>query len=189
MAAKRRPRRGELRVVEYKHHPTLQWTVAGYSVDGKRSRKFYATMAEAQAFVDEETTRQRNLGASASRIPIELHVEAVQCVELLAPWGRSLTDAVNFLISHLETSERSCSVGDLLPVFLKAKEADGASVRYLRDLRTRLGRFSADFGDRLLSEITTAPLDAWLRGLGLSAPSRINFRRLISVFFEFARKS
>ncbi|HPA19080.1 MAG TPA: tyrosine-type recombinase/integrase [Verrucomicrobiae bacterium] len=189
MIAKRRVRKHVLKAVRYKHHPTLEWTVTGYYLNGKRVRRFFATEEEANTFIQQQTTKRENLGARALAIPHELHVEAIDCTDKLKPWGQSLTDATEFYIRHLEVASRSCTADELLPRFLKAKEADGGGVRYLRDLRTRLGRFSHDCGSVLLSAITPGKLDDWLRGLSLSPQSRINFRRVLHVFFEFARKA
>ena len=189
MIAKRRARKHVLKAVKYHHHPTLNWTVAGHYLNGKRVRRFFATEEEANTFIQQQTVIRENLGARALAVPHELHVEAIDCSDKLRPWGRSLTDATEFYIRHLKVTSRSCTAEELLPRFLKAKEADGGGVRYLRDLRTRLGRFSRDLGPVLLSAITPGKLDDWLRGLGLSPQSRINFRRVLHVFFEFARKA
>lgn len=189
MIAKRRKRKHLLKAVPYKHHPTLKWTVTGHYINGKRVRRFFATEDDAKTFIEQQTTLREHLGARALAIPHELHVEAIECADKLKPWGKSLTDAVEFFVRHLKITSQSCAAADLLPRFLKAKAADGGGPLYLRDLRTRLGRFSLDFGPVLLSDITPGKLDDWLRALGLAPQSRINFRRVLHVFFEFARKA
>ena len=77
---------------------------------------------------------------------------------------------------------------------LKVKEADGASRRYLSDLRSRLNQFSEIFDGKPIAEITSTEIDEWLRSLGnketgkrLSPITRNNFRRLLIVAFNFAR--
>jgi len=78
---------------------------------------------------------------------------------------------------------------------LKAKEADGASERYLSDLRSRLTQFSNNFNGKPVAEITSPQIDEWLRSLSdketgkrLSPVTRNNFRRVLVVAFNFARK-
>jgi integrase len=71
--------------------------------------------------------------------------------------------------------------------FQSACKADGKSVRYLRDLKYRLGRFAEDFSSRHVAEITTADIDEWLRQLNLGPVSRNTFRRRLVTLFKFAK--
>jgi integrase len=57
---------------------------------------------------------------------------------------------------------------------------------YLADLRKRLARFCADFGNRQIAAITIEELDNWLRDLPLSPKSRANFRANVGVLFSYA---
>jgi integrase len=77
---------------------------------------------------------------------------------------------------------------------LKIKEADGASERYLSDLRSRLTQFAECFDGKRVSEITSPQIDEWLRSLcdketgkRLSPVTRNNFRRVLIVAFNFAK--
>ncbi len=63
---------------------------------------------------------------------------------------------------------------------------DGASERYLKNLRTRLNIFAACFPDEMATAFTTARIDDWLRGLPHSAVTRNNYRRLLGVLFNYA---
>lgn len=74
------------------------------------------------------------------------------------------------------------------------KEADGASKRYLSDLRSRLNHFSETFDGQPVAEITAPQIDEWLRSLSdketgkrLSPITRNNYRRVLIVEFNFAR--
>jgi len=77
---------------------------------------------------------------------------------------------------------------------LKVKEADGASERYLSDLRSRLTQFAECFDGKPVAEITSVEVDHWLRSLSdretgkrLSPVTRNNFRRVLIVAFNFAK--
>src|SRR5215469_3305605 len=59
---------------------------------------------------------------------------------------------------------------------------------YLADLRKRLTRFCADFGNRPIATITVEELDNWLRDLPLSPKSRANYRANVGVLFSHAMK-
>jgi integrase len=76
----------------------------------------------------------------------------------------------------------------------------GCSTRYEQDLGSRLNRFVEHFGDQPIGKVTTAELDDWLAGLRgttkghpsfgqpVSAQTRTNYRRVIGVLFNFAKK-
>ena len=54
----------------------------------------------------------------------------------------TIRDAVEFYLPHLHATKRTCTATELVDELLKAKEADGASTRYLDDLRSRLKQFA-----------------------------------------------
>ncbi len=73
------------------------------------------------------------------------------------------------------------------------KKSDGASARYISDLRSRLKKFAASFDGKPVAEITGPEIDNWLRSLSdsetgapLAAITRNNFRRILIVAFNFA---
>lgn len=77
---------------------------------------------------------------------------------------------------------------------MKAKRADGASKRYISDLRSRLNQFAASFDGKPVAQLTMMEIDHWLRSLSDSATrkplaptTRNNFRRVLNVAFNFAR--
>ena len=76
-------------------------------------------------------------------------------------------------------------VGEVVGKLLAFKSGLNASERYLKDLRLRLGRFSAEFPQHI-SDIPTPEIQDWLDCLGLSNCSYGNYRRALHVLFEFA---
>src|SRR4029450_6724050 len=85
---------------------------------------------------------------------------------------------------------------ELVDELLKVKEADGASERYLSDLRSRLTQFSDSFDGKPVAEIIVPQIDEWLRSLAdretgkrLSPVTRNNFRRVLIVAFNFAKEN
>jgi integrase len=71
---------------------------------------------------------------------------------------------------------------------LEAKRKDGMSATYIDDLKKRLARFCADFGDRKIAGITVEELDNWLRALPGSPKSRANYRANVGVLFSYAER-
>lgn len=161
---------------------------------GGRKRRFFRQKSEAETFLQLQKVQQANFGLAALSISDALRVEAVQCSELLQPYGASIRDAVNFYLPHLQASRRSCTVAELVDELLKAKEADGASARYLGDLHCRLKQFAGVFDGKSVAAISAPQIDVWLRSLSdkttgnrLSPATRNHIRRLLVVLFNFAK--
>jgi integrase len=120
----------------------------------------------------------------------------LECTEKLEPFGATIRDAVNFYLPHLSALKRTKTAAELVDELLKVKEADGASERYLSDLRSRLTQFSDSFDGKPVAEITVPQIDEWLRSLAdketgkrLSPVTRNNFRRVLIVAFNFAKEN
>lgn len=174
------------RVTNYKGSTTSKFVVEGLRVDGKRVRKFFKTRREAEAWLRLTLARIKKEGEGTIHMPEQLRVEATKCAKLLAPHGRTLTEATEFFLGHLKAIERSCEVSVLIQEFMLSKEQDGASPRYLKDLKNRLARFEEDFGGSMVAEIQSASVDDWLRGLQVKAQTRNNFRTVLRTMFEFS---
>lgn len=184
MFAKRRHRHHRLRVVPC-NHPKFRWTIAGHYASGKRVRKYFLTRGEAQTYASQLDVMTQNLGTKATQIDQRLHVMAVRGAERLAPFGKTIDDAIDHYVKYLEATERSCSVAEAVEGFISDKAQDGKGDRYLIELRSRLGRFVADFGNRVVAEIEAVQVDDWLRGLRVAPLTRNNYRRVLGTFFSY----
>ena len=159
-----------------------------------RDRQHFKNKSEARTFLEQKLIEQENYGVAALALTDRQRVEYLECAEKLAPFNATLRDAVEFYLPHLQATNRSCTVKELVAEILKAKGADGASKRYQSDLRSRLNQFAASFDGKPVAAITTEEIDDWLRSLSDSktgepvAPTtRNNFRRVLNVAFNFAR--
>jgi integrase len=155
---------------------------------GGRNRRFFKEKVEAETFMQFAKVQQENYGTAALSIPDALRVEAIECVELLQPFGVTLRDAARFYAAHLKAITGSRKVEEVVADLLAARTADGMSLRYLGDLRVRLGRFVLSFGDEMIAGISASRIDVWLRGLGVGAVTRNTFRRRLAVLFSFAKR-
>jgi integrase len=154
-----------------------------------KGRLFFKTKAEA----DSECLRQKTLLERHSREAMGLSPremsEIVHARKTLAEYGKTLSDAVTFLVDHLERVRRcKVTIADLVTELLEAKRKDGRSEIYIRDLKNMLAIFCRDFGQRPIAGITVEELDTWLRALPGSPKTRANFRANISVLFGYAAK-
>jgi integrase len=153
---------------------------------GKRKRSFFETKGAAQTFAGQKDIELLNTGMEGAQFPSALRVMASQAAATLSPFGKTILDAVNFYLPHLQASNRTCTINALVDELIEAKKADGASERYLGDLRSRLGQFTAGFDGKNVSEFTSSEIDHWLRSLGVASTTRNNFRRVLIVAFNFA---
>ena len=171
------------------------WCVTWPRKGKGRNRQFFKDKREAETVLQQKQTEQENFGTAGLSFDERMRAEYQDCAEKLQPFGVTIRDAVNFYLPHLQANNRTCTAAELVAELLKIKEADGASERYLSDLRSRLTQFSDDFDGKLVSEITSSQIDEWLRtrsdketGKRLSPVTRNNFRRVLIVAFNFAKE-
>jgi len=168
------------------------WCVTWPKPGKGRSRQHFKNKTEAQTFFDQKQIEQRN-GIGGMALNLRQCVEYMECSDKLAPFNATLRDAVDFYLPHLQATNRSCTARQLADEIVAAKTADGASKRYLGDLRNRLKRFADDFDGKPVAKITTAEVDQFLRSLvdsetgkPVAPTTRNNFRRLLNVAFNYA---
>jgi integrase len=176
-------RKHKVREYHDKKRPHLKFVVNTKEGE-KRVRAFFETKKEADTFAHQKNVELLNGGQEAAQFPSALRIMASDAAKRLQPFGKTIRDAVEFYLPHLQA--RKCMFRELVGQLLSAKESDGASAPYLIDLRCRLGQFSESFGDRLVSEIQSHEIDRWLRGLSVSPVTRNNSRRVLRTAFSFA---
>lgn len=174
-------------VAAYKHSATTPFVIEGLRVNGKRTRKFFATRKAAESWLRRTLIRMKREGEAAITMPEQLRLDALSCSEKLLPYGKTIVDATEHYLAYLAASARSCTITALVAEFNAAKKKDGASERYLGDLRNRLDTFAEQFGDLKVAEIIPSQIDDWLRGLDVAGQTRNNFRTVLSAFFEFGK--
>jgi integrase len=167
--------------------PALKFVV-NFQEHGRRARRFFETKREAETFSQQKTVELQNQGREGVEFPSWLRIMAGECNDLLEPFGKTIRHATEHYVIFLRASAKSCTVAELAIEMQSAKKTDGASERHLRDLRDRLKRFTADFGDKITATVTSSEIDDWLRGLALSPQSRNNYRTVLASTFNFALK-
>jgi integrase len=165
-------RTSKVRPYRNKKKPHLKFVV-NFKRNGKRARSFFESKKVAQTFAQLKNN-ERVIGETEG-------------AKQLAAFGKTVADAIEFYLPHLQANNRTCTFRELVAELLPAKEADGASPRYLQDLRSRLGQFANIFGEKPVSEIQGHEIDDWLRGLNVSPVTRNNFRRVLRTAFNFAK--
>ncbi len=76
----------------------------------------------------------------------------------------------------------------LLQDYVDAKAKSGRRESSVRDIRQRLGKIGRSFGDCHIHTIVARELEDWLDENNCKAQTRINYLRILSGFFNYARK-
>jgi integrase len=179
------------RVKPYRGHSTYKFLVRA-NVAGKWQRKYFATAGEAKTYAQQKNNEVQNLGLESIEFPTWLRVMAHECHAKLHPLGKTIKDATEHFTEFVKATQNSCTAADLVREIIENREADGASQRYIEDLKSRLNRFAKDFNGEPVAAITAAQIDDWLRGLRneeakpLLSTTRNNFRRVLIVAFNYA---
>lgn len=81
------------RIRDYKDSakPRLRFVV-NFKEDGRRARRFFETKVEAKTFVERKTVEHENQSREGSEFPSWLRMMALECNELLKPFGKSIRD-------------------------------------------------------------------------------------------------
>jgi len=178
-----------IRIEPYNHSETSKFVIEGYKVNGKRKRFFFPTRSKAEVQLARLKLIQRAEGDAGASIGTELRIEAGQCTRALTPFGKTITDATNFLIEHLKEAEKaraSLTVGRLIKERLTKLQSAKRSQVHLDDVRQRFERFGETFGERPSAEITAGEIERWLESLDLNEQSYNNCRGRVFGMFQFA---
>src|SRR5215475_1339835 len=178
-------RKHKVREYNDKKRPHLKYVVNARE-GGKRTRQFFETKREAETFAQQKNIELLNGGQEAAQFPSALRVMAQNAAEQLRPFGKTISDAVKHYVDHLKANEKSCTAMELVRELLKAKKADGAGERHLRDLKSRLAVFAEKFNGRMVATITSREIDDWLRSLPFRPLTRNHYRAKVVLAFNFA---
>jgi integrase len=181
-------RRTTLAITQVRIRDYRYFCITCPKLGGGRTRRFFRDRREARTYFEQCRIQQQNYGTAALSISDNLRVEAIECLEKLHIFNKTLRDATNFYVAHLRTISGSRKTREVISELLKARTSDGLSARYLADLRVRLARFENIFGERMIAAVTAAEIDNWLRSLTVGSVTRNTFRRRLAVLFNFAKR-
>ncbi len=166
---------------------STKWVVDGLrDENGKRIRRFFASRDDANEWLAQRRPELKNQGRAALGLTDSQRVDAINAIKILAPFGANLTAAAKVFAERAQLLERTVTFAKLREETVEAKRSDRMSAHYVNDLARRLKRFGADFDERQVATIEGREVDDWLRGLGMSPTSRINYRKILHTAFQFA---
>ncbi len=171
------------------HHPTKKWVVYWPALEpGKRNSRRFTGKTEAEDFRLKKEIELANYGRKTASLK-EKHIEeAVWAIEQLDGRGVTVREVVMDFLKKQEHSKKSIRIDVAVFDFLDTKATAKKSKRYLQDLRQRCNRFAQDFGDWTMADIDLATIEHWLVKLKVKPVTQNNFRRVLSVFFNWGEK-
>ena len=181
------------------------FTVAWYEA-GKRHRKFFASQADARRHARLVATKIENQERQALSLrPDDARIYAAAMQEL-KPLGLALDSAVRELVAarkvvgeypllqalqfwkrHHDDAIADKRVSEVVGELINGLRKDGRSHQHVVEMERVLKRF-ADTFQTYIGNITTADIDAYLRGLDKLPASRNIYRRKLVILFNFARR-
>jgi len=162
------------------------WQVTAPSPTGGRIRKTFKDREDARIFHERSKVQIAQFGAQAMELTDRLRGQAIEGARKLEPYGATVAEAVEHYVAFLESRRGGVPLTQVVKELTAARTTEGASARYVQDLRLRLGRFTEAFPKKTSREITTADVDAFLANLGLAPGTANTFRRDLRTMFEFA---
>lgn len=171
------------------------YVVEGKDVDGKRLRRKFKDLREAEAFKATEEVRLLNLASALNNVATRLTEGQVREAEdAFQRLGEhySVREAVDFFLRHSREPDFKISVRDAKRKFLEGKEREGVRERSLTQLESTIKRFEAFLDNCLLHEVGEQDVERFLKSLrakdGVHPASRKtwnNYRADLSSFFNW----
>ena len=172
------------------NHPRYPWRVT-FNQGDEYAQKYFVTKADAKSFADAKAIELLNEGRKHADFSNEERKAVIRCREMAESFaasgvkGFTLDAALTFYSEHLNLRRRSVTLLIAYDEFVETRQKEGVSESHLRDFKYRLERFAKKHAKRLVAEISTKEVDAWLFSLKNSAQSRDKHRRLLHNFFGY----
>ncbi|MFT5192389.1 MAG: integrase [Verrucomicrobiales bacterium] len=166
-------------------HPRYKWRVF-FPDGGTRKGCYFRLKRNAEAFM---TEKENELHEHGGALIADKDASAVRDYrDRITAVGGSVREALSLYVKAKEAEQHTVPISEAVGALLTSKRREEKSHRYLLDLKSRLARFSVDFGDQAISSVTTEQLNKWLYGLGVAPTTYNNFRRILCVLWSFAAK-
>jgi integrase/recombinase XerD len=150
------------------------WYVSGFAGE-KRVQLWFRSEREAKAAADHRNAEIKAHGTQVSLSPKD-RLAAIAAAERLAPYGKSITDAVEFYVAHLDRLATSVSVRavcERVRAEFERRLATGEISRpHALNMRETLRKFESRFGDTPVKLLDGAEVKAWLASEPLSVKTR-----------------
>ncbi|NKB23328.1 MAG: tyrosine-type recombinase/integrase [Kiritimatiellae bacterium] len=161
--------------------------VAGVNYQGKRQRKSFNTIKEAEQWIIEKRSLIRKQGESALRLTERQSRDAVDALKKLKGTA-TLCAAVDFWAQHNKPVGGTKNIDELLTEYVNEKIKANRRPHTIIEVKTRVGRFARSYGHQGVHEITANDVKQWVDNLEVQGVTRGNYIRAIRGFFKFAER-
>lgn len=162
--------------VRYSGVPNRQnhWRIVGF-INGKRTQYWFTSEKAAKAAAADRNAEITAYGTQVALSSAD-RIRAVNAAERLAPFGKTLDDAVNFYLAHLNQLSSSISVSELCRVvreeFALRLENGSATRRHKQTMDECLKKFEDRFGTDQIKTVSGMQIKDWLSSLALAVKTR-----------------
>ena len=155
--------------------------------NGKRVQKSFATRKAAQDHVNKAKSARQKHGERAFALSSVEMADVVLARDKLAKVGATLNEAVDYYLKHAGTVTESITVPELVDRFVRSRENEDCSERYVRQLKVSLLSLARAYPLSAASEITKTEVQKWLRSAGWKPKTRNNYMGDVSAMYGWAK--
>jgi hypothetical protein len=187
------------------NHPRYSHRVRYAGPGGRAAQGWFRTKTEALAFAKERNREIGQEGATFGSLGTEeksvisfWRAFTLECIDAPPP---PLSEVVRQFADRWRATRTSVTTREAFEKFIATKGAEGLRAMSVDGLRSRCGRFAADFADRPICTLTTTDVADWLLSLTdtrkkvpenegprpVSLLTIKNYRRDVSTLFTFAK--
>lgn len=158
-------------------------------------REYFKNVGEAKTRADQLAAERENRGTEAINFSTANRVMAVECLELLRPFGKSLRDATHHYVAWLgseKAKQESLLVGECIDQFIASRQADMERGELAKlsfyETRDHAKRFKGTMGELHIGEVDADRVKTYLDSFPVAPRTRVNMRLRLSKFFNFSKE-
>jgi len=149
---------------KFQHLKGPRWEVDCGMIEGKRLRKFFLTRQAADTFADEQWNKLRSHGETSVALTETDRILFQAARDQLASVGATITQAVQFYLSHHKPLRDPISLRELLDKAVVEKELAGRRDHYLSQFACSCRSFIRGREDQKAHIVTKDEVKRWIMG-------------------------
>jgi integrase len=165
-----------------------QWRIVGF-VNGIRKQFWFKTETAAKQVAKDRNAELIAQGTQVSLDPVN-RMRALNAIERLSPFNRTIDDAVDFYVKYLKEHHASIPFNTLATQvraeFKRRLEKNEVSDRHAESLEETLRKLEARFGDTFVSEIRKEDIREWFQSLPLATKTKNKHKGYANQVFNLA---
>jgi integrase len=170
-------------------HRRNKYLVTGYTL-GKRIRARFRTKLEAEIFAERRNIEVARFGGELSDMPAALRAEAITCSQRLAPHGMTITKVTEVWLGRKDWRAKSVLAAEGIEKFFveidRKLAANELGKRHYEGVKGHIKKLLPGFTFSYICDFSPELLNKWLVTQPVSAVTRNNIRRSLSIFFTYA---